>query len=96
MDARLIVVLCRSHFFLFTEDGGWESDDVAASLCVIGIEGEGTSQVGDMTEGQWESESQSFGKVVDLGEGSEHLFEVLCRDACSCVFNYELYVFVGS
>ena len=49
-------------------------DDDAATLLVAGIVAEVATQVGQVALAEGQSEAETLGKVVDLGEGHEHHF----------------------
>ena len=64
-------------------------DDETAAGMIVGIEFHGAAKVLDMTADEWQTKSETFGEVVDLGEHPEETAGILLGDAWACILDHE-------
>ena len=64
-------------------------NDESATVLVFCVECQFASKGMNMSHGQWQTESESFRQIVNLGEELEEVLAFFLRDTLSCIFYYE-------
>ena len=64
-------------------------NDESATVLVFRVECQFASKGLNMPHGQWQTESESFRQIINLGEEFEEIMAFGLRDTLSCIFYHE-------